>query len=321
MTTLEHVVATAPAAPEARSGRLRRVLPTGFGLAVLAIVVARLGVGPFVDGLRSVDAASLITAVVVGAVTTVACALRWRSVSAALGTPLAVAPAVAAVYRAQLLNVALPGGVMGDVHRGAAHLRAPGGAGAARAVAWERIGGQVVLGFVAVVVLTVSPVGVPRSLPLGVAVVVIAAMLLLTWVLRSGRRPSRRGARVVADDLAACARSPRVLGIVTCTSTVVVVGHAITFVVAAQSAGATVSWLSLVPVAVLVLVAMSVPTHVAGWGLREGAAAWAFSAAGLGATVGVRAAVVYAVVTTVAVLPGLVVLAAGRRIPTNRRTP
>ena len=319
MTTLEMVVADAPPSA-ARGGRVRRALPTLLGLAVLAIVVARLGVGPFVEGLRSVDAASLITAVVVGAVTTVACAVRWRSVSAALGTPLAITPAVAAVYRAQLLNVVLPGGVMGDVHRGAVHLRAPGGAGAARAVAWERIGGQVVLGIVAVVVLTVSPVGVPRLLLLGVAAVAIAALLLMAWLLRSGRRPSRRGARMVADDLATCARSPRVLVVVAVTSAVVVVGHAITFVVAAHSAGATVSWLALVPVAVLVLVAMSLPTHISGWGLREGAAAWAFAAAGLGAAVGVRAAVVYGVVTTVAVLPGLVVLAAGHRIPTYRRT-
>jgi len=319
MTTLEMVVADAPPSA-ARGGRVRRALPTLLGLAVLAIVVARLGVGPFVEGLRSVDAASLITAVVVGAVTTVACAVRWRSVSVALGTPLAIPPAVAAVYRAQLLNVVLPGGVMGDVHRGAVHLRAPGGAGAARAVAWERIGGQVVLGIVAVVVLTVSPVGVPRLLLLGVAAVAIAALLLMAWLLRSGRRPSRRGARMVADDLATCARSPRVLVVVAVTSAVVVVGHAITFVVAAHSAGATVSWLALVPVAVLVLVAMSLPTHISGWGLREGAAAWAFAAAGLGAAVGVRAAVVYAVVTTVAVLPGLAVLAAGHRIPTYRRT-
>jgi hypothetical protein len=78
------------------------------------------------------------------------------------------------------------------------------------------------------------------------------------------------------------------------------------------------SWLVLVPVAVLVLVAMSVPTHVAGWGLREGVAAWAFTAAGLGAAAGVRATVVYAVVTTVAVLPGLAVLAADRLNPTYR---
>ncbi len=64
-----------------------------------------------------------------------------------------------------------------------------------------------------------------------------------------------------------------------------------------------------VPVALLTLLAMAVPLHVAGWGLREGAAAWAFAAIGLGADLGVRTAVVYGVVATAATLPGLVVIA------------
>ena len=51
----------------------------------------------------------------------------------------------------------------------------------------------------------------------------------------------------------------------------------------------------LVPLALLVLVAMGIPANVAGWGPREGVAAWAFAAAGLGASQGVATAVVYGV--------------------------
>jgi hypothetical protein len=47
---------------------------------------------------------------------------------------------------------------------------------------------------------------------------------------------------------------------------------------------------------------------VGGWGPREGAAAWAFGAAGLGAERGVATAVVYGVLVLVASLPGAVVL-------------
>ena len=322
MTTLEQpaIRSGTPVEPVAARRPLRRVrasAPTALGLVLLAVVVARVGAGPFVDGVRSVDAVALITAVVVGAITTVACAVRWRSVSAVLGTDLPLGAAVAAVYRAQLLNVVLPGGVVGDVHRGAAHLRTPGGAGAARAVVWERVGGQVVLGAVAVVVLMAHPVGVPRVVLVAVAGAVVASTLLVAWLLRPARLGSRRGLRVVAADLATCIGSWRVPVVVAATSSVVVVGHALTFLVAARTAGVGASWLVLVPVAVLVLVAMSVPTHVAGWGLREGVAAWAFTAAGLGAAAGVRATVVYAVVTTVAVLPGLAVLAADRLNPTH----
>ena len=52
--------------------------------------------------------------------------------------------------------------------------------------------------------------------------------------------------------------------------------------------------------------------NVAGWGPREGVAAWAFSAAGLGASQGVTVAVVYGVLAFVACLPGAAVLILGR---------
>jgi hypothetical protein len=55
---------------------------------------------------------------------------------------------------------------------------------------------------------------------------------------------------------------------------------------------------------------MALPLNVAGWGPREGVAAWAFGAAGLGADQGLATAVVYGVMALVAVLPGLLVLVA-----------
>ena len=86
-------------------------------------------------------------------------------------------------------------------------------------------------------------------------------------------------------------------------------GHVVTFVVAARTAGVDdVASLELVPLALLVLLAMGVPANVAGWGPREGVAAWAFAAAGLGAAQGVATAVVYGVMVLVASLPGAVVL-------------
>ena len=71
-------------------------------------------------------------------------------------------------------------------------------------------------------------------------------------------------------------------------SALAVVGHVLTFLVAARTAGSTTSTLELVPLALLVLVAMGIPANVAGWGPREGVAAWVFGAAGLGAGAGSR---------------------------------
>jgi hypothetical protein len=69
----------------------------------------------------------------------------------------------------------------------------------------------------------------------------------------------------------------------------------------------------MLPLALLAMLAMVLPS-LAGWGPREGATAWAFAAAGLGADLGVAAAVVYGVMSLVASLPGAVILA-GSALP------
>ena len=62
-----------------------------------------------------------------------------------LGVDCRCRAAVAAYYRSLFLNTTLPGGVVGDVHRGVSHGRDVGDVGRGlRAVAWERSAGQVV---------------------------------------------------------------------------------------------------------------------------------------------------------------------------------
>ena len=104
-------------------------------------------------------------------------------------------------------------------------------------------------------------------------------------------------------------------------SIVVVAGHTATFLIAARTAGSTVSPVQMLPLALLVLLAMGVPTNIGGWGPREGVAAWAFAAAGLGASQGVATAVVYGVMVLVASLPGAAVLVVGWLRRPRRRAP
>jgi hypothetical protein len=92
------------------------------------------------------------------------------------------------------------------------------------------------------------------------------------------------------------------------SSAIVLTGHLGMFVVAARVAGSGASVLALLPIAVLALLAMGLPLNVGGWGPREGVTAWAFGAAGLGASTGLTVAVVYGVLSFVAALPGAVVL-------------
>ncbi|HBH58593.1 MAG TPA: hypothetical protein DDY41_10735, partial [Arthrobacter bacterium] len=87
-------------------------------------------------------------------------------------------------------------------------------------------------------------------------------------------------------------------------SVLVVVGHTTTFVIAARVAGSTAPLGELVALLMLVQTAMVIPLSVGGWGPREGAAAWAFTAAGFSAGLGVTVTTLYGVIALVAVAPG-----------------
>ena len=99
-----------------------------------------------------------------------------------------------------------------------------------------------------------------------------------------------------------------VLAAVVVLSALAAGGHVLVFVVAARTAGVTAPLPELVPLALGVLLASAIPLNFAGWGPREGAAAWVFGAAGLGAGAGLEVAVVYGVMSLVATLPGAVAL-------------
>jgi uncharacterized membrane protein YbhN (UPF0104 family) len=285
------------------------------GAVVLAVVVWQVGSGPVRDGLGALDARVLLLGAGISAATTCACAWRWRLVARELGVPLPVATSVAACYRAQLLNTVLPGGVLGDVHRGVVHGRATGHAARAlRAVGWDRFAGQVVQAVVAVVVLAVAPSPVRPVLPwvLALAAVVAGVAIVL------GRLPDRdtwwsSAARVLRDDVRTALLVRRSWPGVVLASVVAVVGHVTTYVLAARAVGVDAPVGTLVPLALVVLVAAGLPLNVAGWGPREGMAAWAFAAAGPGAGAGVAAAVAYGAIVLVANLPGALVLVAARR--------
>jgi hypothetical protein len=111
----------------------------------------------------------------------------------------------------------------------------------------------------------------------------------------------------VARDLRDGLLAARAWPAIALASALVVAGHTVTFLIAARTAGATAPLSRMLPLALLVMLAAALP-NVGGWGPREGVTAWAFAAAGLGASLGVTAAVVYGVMVFVASLPGAVVL-------------
>nr|WP_282082941.1 lysylphosphatidylglycerol synthase transmembrane domain-containing protein [Streptomyces tendae] len=308
---------TAVGAPAARRRALRAHLGTLAGTAVLAVLLWRLGTGALLDGLRRIDGPTVLAALGIGLVTTVFSAWRWALVARGLRIRLPLAAAVADYYRALFLNAALPGGVLGDVHRAVRHGRSTGDLGrGVRAVVLERVAGQLALTGVGVGVLLTMPSPVldeVRHLAPLVALA-LAGALAVVLALRMNRAPARRGRalRTALGEARAGLLSRRNLPGVALSSVVVLAGHLTMFVLAARVAGSAASVAALTPLAVLALLAMGLPLNVGGWGPREGVTAWAFGAAGLGAGTGLGVAVVYGVLSLVASLPGAVVLVARR---------
>jgi uncharacterized membrane protein YbhN (UPF0104 family) len=294
-----------------KSARIFRWAGPAIGAAVLAVAMWRLGSGPFLDGVRALDGRALVAAAAIFLVTTVCFAWRWKTVADGLGVRLSLVDAVAAYYRCLFLNLTLPGGVAGDVHRGVRHGREARDLGhALRAVVWERSAGQVVQVLLTILVLFMLPSPLRSSMPfVALALAATAVVVLLAARARKGRGHSwwQRARNTAVADIRRCLLSKRALPTVVLASTVAVLGHVLTFLIAARAVGVTAPVTRLLPLAFLSIMAMTLP-NIGGWGPREGVTAWAFSAAGLGAGLGAATAVAYGIMVLAASLPGGFVL-------------
>ena len=237
-------------------------------MAILAVLVWRVGTGPFLDGLRMVDAPALVAAardrradhgvlrlaVEPGRARASACGCRC-------GT------AVAAYYRSQFLNTTLPGGVLGDVHRAVRHgldigdvglRRAGGGAGTGRRAGRCRSSLAVAVLLRVPVAGTAPHAGGRWRSPCAVGLARRRSAALA--VAARPARPAGRGrcARAGADVRAGLL-APRTWPGIVLASAVVVAGHLATFLLAARTAGSTAPLALLVPLTLLALLAMALP--------------------------------------------------------------
>lgn len=303
--------------------RVRRWVGPAVAALVLVVVIWRVGTGPFLDGVEAVGGRALAAAAAIVFVTTSCCAWRWTIVARGLGLRLSLAAALTAYYRTLFLNLTLPSGIAGDVYRAVGHGRAEHDMSrAVRAVVWERAAGQAVQAALTVAMLLALPSPVRSSMP-WVALAMAAAIGVVMLVARAhiGGETSRfaRLRDAVVGDIRQGVLRRGALPAVAFTSAVIVIGQAFVFVIAARTAGATASISRLLPLAMLALLAMVLPS-IAGWGPREALTAVAFSAAGLGAARGAAAAVTYGVLSLAACSPGAIVLLV-ERLPRRQSSP
>ncbi len=272
-----------PTAPSRRvAGVIRTAVRLGLPVLVLAVLVAEVGAAPFLQALGLVTPSALAAALAITLATTLLTAWRWAWVARRLGLRLGLRTAVAAYYRSQLLNQVLPGGVLGDVHRAVRHGGDELALGrAARAVAWERVAGQVGLLAVTLVVVPALPTavgtGIGRAVAVTVATLLAVALVavLLVGTVRERLRGTvvGRGGIAVRSDWEQLASGPGPWP-PEAASVGAAAGYLALLLVAARAAGVDLPAREVLPLLVVVLFASSLPVNLAGWGPREGAAAW-----------------------------------------------
>lgn len=297
-------------------------------LALLGMLAWQLDTGQLLSRLTELAPGWVLLAVLIGVPQVVLSAWRWRMTAHQIGIALPWPTAIREYYLATFLNQVLPGGVMGDAARAWRHgstrerpnARASSPSGAAiRAVIIERASGQLALLLVAVAAILLSPAlrggiaGLWTAHREAGSWIVLAILLLCAiatqWLRHRPWPPLTRFGRDARRALLALSVWPaQLIG-----SLLIVATYVAVFLCAAQALGLPRSVPELLPLIPPLLMAMAIPLTVAGWGLREGAAAVIWPLAGLPAQEGVALSVTYGLLILAASLPGLAVLLCGRR--------
>lgn len=257
-------------------------------------------------------------------------AWRWRLTAERLGAPLRFGEALREYYLATFLNQVLPGGVMGDAARALRHARRHRFAGAqapppeprdsSPLVAWhaviiERASGQCALLLVVLATLPLAPAlrsagaellgALGSGSPVSRGLVLALLLVLALAATRRARGPLIRLRQAVRDGLLARAVFVRQL----LASLAVVASYVGVYLCCMRMIGIDAPLASAAPLVPWVLLAMAIPLSVAGWGIREGAAALLWQAGGLDPAQGVAISISYGLVVLLSSLPGALVLA------------
>lgn len=307
---LNATVITNVAAKPASRTRLY-VLRLAVSLGLLLGLAWFLDAGEVTSRLARMQPGWVVLAVAISVLQVAASAWRWRFTAGRLGIDMSFPDALREYYLAIFLNQMLPGGVVGDVSRAwrhartRVHARGPTGP-AARAVILERASGQAVMMCVAAVSFLSLPLGVGASASLvllGVGVVSAAVVSLAVWVRRRADDARSLTGRFWRDTRAALL-SGAAFPVQAASSVFVVGSYVATYLVAARAVGVNTPLVELLPLVAPVLVAMLIPVTIAGWGVREGAAAVLWGAVGLSAVDGVAVSVAYGLLVLFSTLPG-----------------
>ena len=270
------------------------------------------------DGARALDLLAGVhpgwLAAALGALTlqTLLSALRWRLAAGQLGIRLGRMTALGEYYLAQLVNQALPGGVIGDAGRAVRSRAQAGLMQAAQAVVIERLAGQVALFAVfatAAIPALALPGGLdaPRWLAGPMIALICAGVLALAIFWRGALWPAAANTRLRQPVIRALA-APEVRARQVWLSLGTALCNIAAFVLCARAVGCVVPVADALVLVPLVLLSMLIPLTIGGWGLREGAAAAILPIAGATPAEALAASVAFGIAILLAAAPGLLAI-------------
>lgn len=256
-------------------------------------------------------------------------AWRWKLTAGLVDVPLRFSYALREYYLALLVNQLLPGGVLGDAGRAHRHARQAASKGSAwRAVVIERASGQMAVALLTLAALFTSPLwhaalGVPLLLTLAASfvAVLLALVALGEWLRRGHGVTLPAWCNALGRDIRRGLLQRGVWPLQLASSLTIVLSYGLVMVCAARAIGSEMPALEVLALAPVLLLAMLVPLSIAGWGLREGAAAGIWVLVGLPAAQGVAISLAYGVLVLLSSLPGIWVALGKRARATPGRGP
>jgi len=277
-----------------------RIALTGVALWLVALWV---DAGDVLARLTELKPSWVALALAISVVQVLILAWRWRFTALRLGLDISLRDALGEYYLGILINQVLPGGVMGDVTRAWRHAHATALTGpAVRAVILERVSAQVVMVLAALVSLAFLP---------GLAVWAAAGALVSGGVAIAALRHEADDAtalgRIRQDARRACL-APDAVALQAASAVAVVGSYIAVFVVAARAVGVSAPLGAVLPLVAPVLMTMLIPVTVAGWGVREAAAAALWGMVGLAPGEGAAVSVAYGLLVLASSAPGALVL-------------
>lgn len=304
-----------------RSPWLRRGLISAALLGAVALWVEPQAI---LAEVQRFSAGWLVVALGISTLQVMLCTWRWQFTAGLIGVPLRFSYALREYYLALLVNQLLPGGVLGDAGRAHRHASQTQSRGRAwRAVIIERASGQLAVVLLTLSALLLSPLwhsvlggawivttglGSAAALAMAIAGGLLWRQRLNAWL---GQLPN--GYQALARDLKRGLLTRGVWLKQLLSSLLIVLSYGAVMVCAARAIGVALPALELLALTPVLLLAMLIPFSVAGWGLREGAAAGVWALVGLPPAQGVAVSLAYGVIVLLACLPGIGVALSRRR--------